>query len=247
MGPMGPSFSHSPSDPPGEIGRRLDAVRESIARACGRADRDPRSVRLIAVSKTRPAAQVAAALAAGQRDFGENTVQDALPKIEALAASAPVWHFVGHLQKNKAKFLPGRFQWLHSLDDAELARRLGRALEAAGARLQVLVQVNLSGAPQQHGLEPEVVIPFLEGLLDAPPPGLVLRGLMALGPRGAGEAELRRAFARLRRLAADCRQHLALADFDQLSMGMSNDYPAAIAEGATLVRIGSAIFGSRDK
>jgi hypothetical protein len=231
---------------PRSVADRLRAVRAHIAEAATAAGRAPADVRLIAVSKTHPVALIEAAAAAGQRAFGENTVQEALAKIPAFAGRGLEWHFIGHLQSNKARFLPGNFHWWHSLDALSLARRVARLAHAQAATLDALIEVNVSGDPRRHGVAPDALPALLEQLLREPLPGLRLRGLMTVGPHPAGEAERRAAFARLRGLRDDARARFGLADFDELSMGMSGDYVEAIREGATLVRIGSAIFGERD-
>lgn len=227
------------------IASKLAALRARIADLARAAGREPGSVRLIAVSKTHPVESLRAALEAGQRDFGENTVQEALPKIAALAGNSVEWHFIGHLQSNKAKFVPGRFAWLHSLDSAKLAARLSRTAQEAGARLNALIEVNVTRDPAKHGVAPEALPALLEQLLRDDTPGLALRGLMTIGPYEAGEAETRRCFSRLRELRDESRERFGLPAFTELSMGMSGDYAEAIAEGATMVRLGTAVFGKR--
>lgn len=227
------------------ITANLAAVRAAVAAAALASGRRPDEVRLIAVSKTQPVEALAAAAATGQRLFGENTVQEALPKIDRLQGTPIEWHFIGHLQSNKARFVPGRFHWLHSLDSLRLAERLARAAAECAAPLDVLIEVNVTGDPAKHGVAPAALAPLLEALLRSPSPFLRLRGLMTVGPYPAGEREQRAAFAALRELRDACRARFALEAFSELSMGMSGDFRAAIAEGATLVRIGSAIFGER--
>jgi pyridoxal phosphate enzyme (YggS family) len=228
------------------IAQRLAQVRADIADSAQKAGRRAEDVRLIAVSKTQPAAYVAAAVQAGQRDFGENTLQDALTKIPQFAGQGLDWHFIGHLQSNKAKLVPGNFAWLHSLDSASLAQRLSRKVAETGAPLQTLIEVNITRDANKHGVLAEALFPLLDELLRVPLPGIALRGLMAIGPYPASDVELRRAFAAVRRLRDDAAQHYPLPGFTELSMGMSGDYAAAIKEGSTMVRIGTAIFGARD-
>lgn len=228
------------------IPRRLERLRDDIAHIARQAGRGAAEVRLIAVSKTQPAACVAAALAAGHCDFGENTLQDALTKIPVIARPPAIWHFIGHLQSNKVKHLPGNFAWLHSLDSVNLARRLSHQLQGADTTLQALIEVNITGEPRRHGVRVESVFPFLDQLLQAPLPGIVLRGFMAIGPHPAEAAEVHRAFAQVRELRDAVVQRYALPGFTELSMGMSGDYRMAIQEGSTMVRIGTAIFGARD-
>lgn len=224
----------------------LQQVRDGIATATQRAARPAEAVRLIAVSKTQPAAAIAAAYDAGQRDFGENTVKDALSKIPHFSSEALNWHFIGHVQSNKAKFLPQYFDWVHSVDSLKLAQALARQADKQGAVLKLLLQVNISQEPQKHGIAPDQIYSVVEQLQCAALPGIGLHGLMGMAPQTRDEALQRRCFAQLRELLGVCRQRFDLPHFNELSMGMSGDYPAAIAEGATMVRVGSAIFGARN-
>lgn len=230
----------------------LAAVHERIAVAARRAGRPPESIRLIAVSKTHPAETVAAALQCGQRVFGESRVQEAQEKQRALRAllspPAPAieWHLIGHLQSNKARFVPEAFQWVHTLDSLTLARRIGDEARAAGVTINALIQVNVAGDPRKHGVASEALHPLVESLLGANISGLSLRGLMTIGRLDAGPADTQRAFAELRALRDDVSRKFGLPQFSELSMGMTGDFEAAIAEGATMVRIGSAIFGERE-
>lgn len=224
----------------------LSRVRESIVETAIAAGREPGDIRLIAVSKTLPTECVAAAVQAGQRDFGENTVQDALTKISHFADKNLVWHFIGHLQSNKAKFIPGKFAWVHSIDSVNLAQRLSHKAQETGTTIGGLIEINITRDSGKHGVLPEALSPLLDEVLGAQLPGLALRGLMTIGPYPASERELRAAFAAVRKLRDDSAQRYALSDFKQLSMGMSGDYAEAIKEGATMVRIGTAIFGERD-
>jgi len=228
-----------------DVAANLARVRERIDVAASRAARSPGEVRLIAVSKNHPSEAILAAVAAGQRRFGENTVQEALPKITALADRSLEWHFIGHLQSNKARHVPGHFRLLHSLDSLKLAQRLSRFAVEQRVTLDALIEVNVTRDPAKHGVAPEAVAPLVESILRQSLPALKLRGLMAIGPYPADELTLRASFAMVRRLREDCVSRYALSGFNELSMGMSNDYPQAIAEGSTLVRIGTAIFGER--
>ncbi len=229
-----------------DIGARLYSIQERMAAACARASRDPADIRLIAVSKRQPVEAIEAAIRAGQRDFGESTVQEALEKIDALVDPAVEWHFVGHLQSKKARFLPGRFQWLHSLDSLKLATRLADAVGRHGGQaLNTLIQVNVARDPAKHGVTEEDLPRLLESLFEAQPAGIRLRGLMTIGRRDAGKAETRGVFARLRELRDRCAREFALTEFTELSMGMSGDFEAAILEGATMIRIGTGVFGVR--
>ncbi len=226
------------------VAANLARVRAEIAAAARAAGRKPEEIRLIAVSKTHPGEAVAAAIAAGQVDFGENTVQEALTKIPIYGSAT--WHMIGHLQSNKAKAVPGHFNWAHSLDSLKLTQRLSRLAVEKNVVLDALFEVNVTRDPAKHGLAPEELAPVLDTLLKQGHPGLRLRGLMTIGPHPATEADSRACFARLRTLRDDCRQRFGLKDFTELSMGMSGDYAAAIKEGSTMVRIGTAIFGERD-
>ncbi len=236
----------NPDDPTGPIAANLRRVQTAIAATALSAGRRPEEIALVAVSKIRPPTAIAAALAAGQKAFGENTVQEALTKIPHFQGRGVEWHFIGHLQSNKARFIPGNFGWLHSLDGARLAGRLSHAAQEKGAVVNTLIEVNITRDPRRHGVVPEALAPLVEELLAANLPGIRLRGLMAIGPHPATEPEMRRAFADLRALRDHCRDRFALPGFTELSMGMSGDYVEAIQEGSTMVRIGTAIFGERD-
>jgi pyridoxal phosphate enzyme (YggS family) len=228
------------------IADNLVRVRAGLAQAALRAGRRPEDVKLIAVSKNQPMVAVAAAVAAGQRAFGENTVQEALTKIPGFAGQGLEWHFIGHLQSNKAKLVPGHFAWVHSLDSVKLAQRLARLAQEQNTTVKALIEVNITRDPAKHGVAPEATAPLLEQLLKANLNGIQLCGLMAIGPYPATESERRVCFAALRNLRDESAQHFALPGFTELSMGMSGDFIEAIQEGSTLVRIGTAIFGERD-
>lgn len=225
---------------------RLHQVRAQIAAAAASAGRSPQQIRLIAASKTQPLAAVAAAIAAGQTDFGESTVQDALKKIPLFRHHPVTWHFIGHLQSNKTRFVPGNFSWVHSVDNLKLALRLNQAAREHNARLNVLIEVNVARDPGRHGILPEQAPALLEQWLQQDPAHLDLRGLMAMAPYPAGEAETRGAFAAVRALRDSLAARFALPQFTELSMGMSGDFVPAILEGATMVRLGTSIFGERE-
>jgi PLP dependent protein len=230
---------------PASIADNLAAVRERIAAAARRAGRAPESVRLLAVSKTQPAAAVLEALAAGQRLFGENRVQEAVAKMDQTGPG-PEWHLIGHLQSNKARLVPGRFAAVHSLDSVHLADALQRHAAAAGVRLPVLIQLNWEHEASKSGVSGEADLRRLVEHLRRDCPALALTGLMTIPPPELGEAETRRAFAAVRALHAGLLVEFGLGEgFRELSMGMSHDFEWAIAEGATLVRVGTAIFGAR--
>lgn len=169
-----------------------------------------------------------------------------MPKISQLANPSIDWHFIGHLQTNKARFIPGNFSWLHSLDNLDLARKLSRRAGEQSATVNILIEVNVSRDPKKHGLAPAALPDFIESYLKEDFPVLPLCGLMTIAPHAAPEKEIRACFAGLRRLRDDCQQRFGLKNFTELSMGMSGDYVEAIKEGATMVRVGTAIFGERD-
>jgi hypothetical protein len=225
------------------IASNLQAVRARIAAACTAAGRDPGGVALLAVSKTWPAEAVAAAAACGQRRFGENYVQEGLAKVEALGGLDLEWHFIGPLQSNKTRPVAEAFAWVHGIDRLKLAERLSAQRPARLPPLQVCVQVNVSGEASKSGVAPDQAAALCRAV--AVLPGLRLRGLMAI-PEPTGDMTLARTrFAALRQLLEGLRREgMAL---DTLSMGMSDDLEAAILEGATIVRVGTAIFGERVK
>ena len=225
-----------------DIATNLQVVRQRIADAARAAGRPPEAVRLLAVSKTWPAGRVAEAAAAGQRAFGENYVQEGVDKIAALGRDELEWHFIGPLQSNKTRPVAEHFAWVHSLDRFKVAQRLAAQRPAGRPPLQVCVQVNVSGEASKSGCAAAEAPALCRQV--AALPGLRLRGLMAIPAPVDGFAEQRQAFARLRRLYDDLRRDGL--DIDTLSMGMSHDLEAAVAEGATLVRIGTAIFGERN-
>lgn len=228
------------------ITSHLFRVKRSITDAAHACTRSSDAIRLIAVSKGHSKDAIAEAIAARQKDFGESTTRESLPKISQLANPSIDWHFVGHLQVNKAKFIPGNFSWLHSLDSLDLARKLFRRAEEKSARINMLIEVNITRDEKKHGVAPEKLFDFIDQYMKADLPSLPLRGLMTIGPHEAPEKDIRACFADLRRLRDDCQQRFGLKDFTELSMGMSSDYIEAIKEGATMIRVGTAIFGERD-
>jgi hypothetical protein len=226
------------------IAQHLEEVRQRIAEAAKSASRDPASVRLLAVSKTFPADDVRAAFDAGQRAFGENYVQEGVAKIAELAdlRGEIEWHFIGPLQSNKTKLVAEQFDWVHSIDRLKIAERLSAQRPEGAAALNVCVQVNVSGEASKSGVEPADAAALAHAI--AALPGLRLRGLMAI-PEPAATLDAQRVpHARLRDLMNTLRADGL--DLDTLSMGMSADLEAAVLEGATMVRIGTAIFGARD-
>lgn len=219
------------------VADRLKTIRDRMAQACRRARRSETDVRLVAVSKKVDAERIRAASLAGVIDFGENYVQEARAK-QAMLPGTLCWHMIGHLQTNKAKHAVSLFRYVHSVDRQELLD----ALEKLGKPLDVLFELNLSGEPQKHGTTPDGLKRMLEKIhtLRALKPV----GLMTMAPYVDDPEEVRHLFAALRNLLAEVNRDFSL-DMKELSMGMSSDFECAIEEGATMVRIGTAIFGER--
>jgi pyridoxal phosphate enzyme (YggS family) len=219
----------------------LRKIRDLLTISAVEAGRDPQTVQLLAVSKKQPLDRVLAAASEGQRDFGENTVQEGLKKVLATAEKGLIWHFIGHLQSNKTRAVAENFDWVHTIDKSKTANRLSQQRPEELGDLNVCLQVNVDNEPGKSGVS-------IDGLAElaaacAELPNIRLRGLMCL-PKIRHEFDDQRIpFARLRDLAAMLRD--SGIDTDTLSMGMTNDYRAAIFEGATIVRIGTAIFGER--
>lgn len=224
------------------IASNLQDVRERIRRAAEACGRDVNGIELLAVSKTWPAACVREAAAAGQRAFGENYVQEGVDKVIELAGLGLEWHFIGPLQSNKSRPVAEHFDWVHSVDRLKIAERLSAQRPADLPPLQVCVQVNVSGEASKSGCAPGEALALCQAV--AALPRITLRGLMAIPEPTEDVAEQRRAFKQLKDLAATL--SAAGLSLDTLSMGMSHDLEAAIAEGATLVRVGTAIFGERN-
>jgi hypothetical protein len=219
----------------------LTSVRSRIAAACARAGRDPAAVALLAVSKQQPVASIRAMAQAGQLQFGENYVQEAVGKIAALADLPLTWHFIGQLQANKTRDVAGHFQWVHTIDRARIAERLNAQRPHYAPPLEVLLQVKLADEAAKGGVSADE-LPALAAAV-AGLPRLRLRGLMCIPPDSRTEPEQRRPFRRLRELLAAL--NAGGHRLDTLSMGMSNDLEAAVLEGATIVRVGTAVFGPR--
>ncbi len=237
------------SDTSGEnpFAENLEKVKQQIQHCADKSGRSVSDIKLIAVSKTRPLDEVKLLVSSGQCCFGENTVQDAMSKIPYLGSNNLEWHFIGHLQSKKAGKIPGYFQWVHSVDSIKLAQKLSTAMlnNSKNAKLNCLIQVNISGEASKSGLMPAEVQPYLKELIDLNLPCLQWRGLMTIGVK-ADEKKTRSAFAQLKVLQENCKAEFELDTFDQLSMGMSGDYCLAVEEGATIVRVGTSIFGERN-
>jgi pyridoxal phosphate enzyme (YggS family) len=223
------------------IGSNLQVVRARIAEAAKAAGREPEDIALLAVSKTFSAREVRAAYEAGQREFGENYVQEAMEKIAALSDLPLIWHFIGPIQSNKTRAIAEHFDWVHTVAREKIARRLAEARPAGRNPLDICLQVNVSGEASKSGVAPEEVGELAEAVRALP--RLRLRGLMAIPEPGGDLALQRRRCASLRELQA--KLNTAGFALDTLSMGMSQDLEAAVMEGATIVRIGTAIFGER--
>jgi len=219
----------------------LESVRRRIVTAARLAGRDPAAICLVAVSKQQPGASIRAAFAAGQRDFGENYLQEAEPKMAALRELPITWHFIGRLQANKTRDIAASFDWVHSVDRERIAARLAEQRPQDRPRLRVLLQVRLDDGPGRGGIDPDSLPALAESV--SAMTRLELRGLMCMPEPATDEAAQRAPCRRLRELLLDLnrRGH----KLDTLSMGMSGDLEAAIAEGATIVRVGTAIFGPR--
>ena len=224
-----------------KLAENLAAVQSRIANAVEKSGRSAHEVRLVAVSKTYPAEAIRELFETGQQAFGESRVQEALPKVEALPPGIE-WHFIGHLQTNKIRKVVGQFALFHGVDNENLALQMNRIAGELSVTANVLLEVNVSGEESKFGFAPENLPAALENL--APLPFLRIRGLMTMAPYSDNPEEARPYFAKLR----DVRDRLATATglpLSELSMGMSGDFEQGIAEGATIVRVGSAIFGSR--
>jgi len=218
-----------------DIRANLERVQAAIDRACARAGRSPSGVLLIAVSKTMEVERVRSAIAAGVAALGENRVQEAKEKIEALGHAVP-WHLIGALQTNKAKDAAHLFDWIHSVDRLDLARELDRRARALGRTVNALLEVNVGEEPQKSGARPDEIKAMLDAIASLT--AVRIRGLMAIPPAAPDPSLTRPYFRRLRELRDQ-------AGLEHLSMGMSADYEVAVEEGATMVRVGTAIFGPR--
>ncbi|MDN6318800.1 MAG: YggS family pyridoxal phosphate-dependent enzyme [Marinobacter sp.] len=229
----------------GSIADNLGGVTRLIQKATLQAGRKPGSVNLLAVSKTRSAEELREAVAAGQRAFGENYLQEALDKIEALTDLADIdWHFIGPIQSNKTRQIASAFSWVHSVDRLKVARRLSEQRETDLPPLNICLQVNINNEQSKSGCKPEELPELVSEISKLP--GLSLRGLMAIPDPDQAEPALRASFHRLANALNELKQTCpAAGPLDTLSMGMSGDLELAIAEGATWVRIGTSVFGKR--
>lgn len=232
-----------------DIRTRYHAVRAQLAEAAQRAGRSPDSVRLIAVTKTHPASTVETALAAGLALFGENYVQELREKMDYFDTRSlpvqPQWHFIGHLQRNKVKYIARQVALIHSVDSAALAGEIDKQAKKYGRTIDVLLQVNTSGEESKFGCAPDDTLPLAEHVLTLP--HVRVRGLMTIAAFADDAETTRPMFRLLRSLRDDLQMRFPQADFSELSMGMTNDFATAIEEGATYIRIGTALFGERPK
>lgn len=228
------------------VANNIQLIQKNIETAAIKAGRDVNEIKLISVSKTRSLTDVQEAIDAGLSVFGENTIQDAMTKIPVLGAEKNEWHFIGHLQSKKANKIPNNFKWIHTIDSIHLAEKLSASMVKADTqtRLNCLVQVNVTGELTKSGIMMSELKPFFDELLDMELPGLAWRGLMTIGMKG-DDVATRDGFVRLRESLHTLVQRNKLEQFDQLSMGMSDDYQIAIEEGATMIRLGTSIFGRR--
>ena len=224
--------------------QRLESINARIQQAAVASERRPEDVRLVAVSKTMPTETVLAAIEAGARILGENYIQEAGGKIEALVDHDIDWHFIGHLQSNKAKYAVRLFDLIHSVDSIKLARELNKQAAKIGKVQQILIQVNVAKEGSKSGVYAEDLLELVEAISELA--SLSVRGLMTMPPYFNAPEKVRPYFAELRRLGdAVAQNHFDNVVMQELSMGMTGDFEAAIAEGATLVRVGTAIFGER--
>lgn len=220
----------------------INDVLGDIRQAAARSGRDAAEIGIVAVTKTVPAENVREAVSAGLRILGENRVQELIAKYPLVEGAE--WHLIGHLQRNKVKYITDKVSLIHSLDSAALAEEIDRRMTSMGRIMDVLVQVNIAEDPKKHGIKANQVIDFVEAAAQLQ--GIRIKGLMTIGPYVSDPGEIRPVFRELRKLAENVKKmDLPGVDMRHLSMGMSNDYIVAIEEGATLVRIGSAIFGTR--
>ena len=225
---------------------RLAELSAELAELATEAGRSPEEIKLIAVSKTHPSELIAEAFQAGQVRFGENRVQEASEKIERLQNPGIEWHLIGHLQKNKARFCPGRFDWIHSVDSQELLELLEKQCALQSQPIQILLQANLSQEDSKSGVSDyDNLCRLLEKTQGCQ--WLRCRGLMTMAAATDDANKIRKTFSQLRTWLEKLRNEFTLSTFTELSMGMSSDYRIAIAEGATMVRLGTTLFGERNK
>ena len=226
------------------ISENLKQVRENIVRACEKAGRDPAEVTLIAVSKTKPVSMLKEAYDEGVRCFGENKVQEIQEKF-GLMPSDVKWHMIGHLQRNKVRYLMDKACLIHSVDSVRLAQEISKEAEKAGIVMPVLIEVNVAQEETKYGISVAEVLPLLMEIKDLP--GISVQGLMTIAPYVDDPEDNRQIFRALKKLSVDIRdKNVNNINMNILSMGMTGDYTVAVEEGATMVRVGTGIFGERD-
>ena len=228
------------------VANNLQLIQQSIAASAAKAGRRPEEIKLIAVSKTRTIEEVQSVIDLGVNVFGENTLQDAMTKIPVIGTENNEWHFIGHLQSKKAKSITAYFDWIHTIDSIRLAEKISSAMlnNNPGKHINCLIQMNVSGEVSKSGITVSELIPFVETLMKLDLPCIQWRGLMTIGVNNNME-KTRSVFSKLHQCRNQCAEEFSLDNFDQLSMGMSGDYQVAIEEGATMVRLGTSIFGDR--
>jgi pyridoxal phosphate enzyme (YggS family) len=226
-----------------DIINNLNIVRQQISNFAEKYQRNSNDINLLAVSKTKPISDILVAIETGQKDFGENYLQDAIPKINALEKYKLTWHFIGALQSNKTKIIAENFSWVHSVDKFKYAQRLSKQRPNNMSALNICIQVNLSNEQQKAGINLDNLADLIIKINELPQ--IKLRGLMTLPAFSQDFIQQRQAFKNLHKVFSSFKHNNNFLDFDTLSMGMSGDLEAAIAEGSTMVRIGTAIFGKR--
>lgn len=223
---------------------QLQIVKNEIAEACKRSGRDPKEVTLIAVSKTKPVSMIEEAIEAGQTVFGENKVQELCSKYEVLPKNLS-WHLIGHLQRNKVKYIADKAALIHSVDSLRLAQTIDQEGKKHNRVIPILIEVNVAGEDTKFGVSVEEALPLIEKISVLP--NILVKGLMTIAPFVENPEENRSVFRRLKQLSVDIGdKNMNNVYMDILSMGMTNDYQVAVEEGATMVRVGTGIFGERD-
>lgn len=226
------------------ISENLEQVKKNIEEACKKAGRSPDEVTLIAVSKTKPVALLQEAYDAGARCFGENKVQEIVDKYPQLPSDIR-WHMIGHLQRNKVKYIVDKVEMIHSVDSLRLAETIEQEASKHGVKVPVLLEVNVAGEETKFGLRPDEVLPLIEAVSEFP--HIKIQGLMTIAPYVEDPEENREIFRQLKKLSVDIEaKNINNVTMSVLSMGMTGDYQVAVQEGATMVRVGTGIFGERD-
>ena len=223
---------------------KLNLVKKNIENACETAGRSPQEVTLIAVSKTKPVEMLKEAYDAGARVFGENKVQEIMDKYDQMPSDVK-WHMIGHLQRNKVKYIIGKTELIHSVDSARLAEEISKESQKQGIVTKILIEVNIAGEETKYGVSVKDLMPLIHEVSTMP--NIAIQGLMAIAPYVMNAEENREYFAKLRQLSVDIiHENIDNVDMNVLSMGMTGDYQVAIAEGSTMVRVGTGIFGERN-